>query len=147
MKDIVLDSMIALNLCTPIKPGYNELAVWLRDEGIIRYCNYLYGEYSRCCATSPSTTSIIYLIEIQNRKGIAGKISNEQLKAYKFKPKQLRSMKSHLKDHPILKTVLLSERKILVSKEQNLIDDLEGFPGANCVCGTEIDQINYNAEG
>lgn len=145
MKDIVLDSMIALNLCTPIQPHYRELAEWLRDEGIIRYCNYLYGEYSRCCATSPSTTSVIYLIELQNRKGIAGKISNEQLKAFRFTPKQLRSMKSHTKDHPILKTVLLSERKILVSKEQNLIDDLESFPGADCVCCTEIDQIDYKS--
>lgn len=143
MKDIVLDSMIALSLCTPIKPGYNELAVWLRDEGVIRYCNYLLNEYSRCCATSPSTTSIIYLIELQNRKGISGKISNDQIKALRFSPKQLRGMKSHKKDHPILKTVLLSNRKVLISQEENLIYDLVNYPGVNCVCGTEIDQIDY----
>jgi hypothetical protein len=85
------------------------------------------------------------IIEQQLRRGINARISNDELKKLKFKPKQEKKLKSHKKDYPVIKTVLLSGRKMIVTQEEKVIDDLHAFPGVSCICGKDIDEVEYTA--
>jgi hypothetical protein len=143
MKDIVLDTMIAKNLCNPVAPIYKDFIKWLSEDGILCYSQFLLNEYNRGTSSSPSPTNILALIDRQLRRGINAKVSTEAMKQFTFSKKQIRVMQTHKKDYPIMKTVLLSNRKYFVSGEATIVADLNSFPGHNCLAACQIGHIPY----
>jgi hypothetical protein len=143
MKDIVIDSMIVKNFCNPLSVQYKELLSWLKDEGCLAICNYLYSEYCRSTGMSTSPTNICVIIDILTRDGRLNKKTNAEINAFAISKGQERKMRSHGKDRKIVICVLLSDRRFIISKEENVLYDVMNYPGYQCNAKKEPKMIPY----
>jgi hypothetical protein len=142
-KDILIDNMIAKNFCNPISEDYKKIIRWLQKDGSLVVCTQLLKEYSRSTAMCESPTNIWVIIEMQKREGRLNKIENSTIKAFVFPKQIIKKLRSHNKDWCIIKTVLLSDRKIALCKEDDVIFDILNFPGYSCCVGKNPSLINY----
>jgi hypothetical protein len=144
MKDIVIDTNIAKNFANPISSSYQIFIKWLKEEGSIAYCQYLLCEYMRTNQYSTSLTNICALLDMQVRNKRANRITNSMIKKCKLPKSFSKIKKSHKKDEEILKTVILSHRKMLISKETTLNIDVVNYPRIKGKAFTDPHQDIYN---
>ncbi|MBI5220105.1 MAG: hypothetical protein HY958_14350 [Bacteroidia bacterium] len=71
------------------------------------------------------------------------KISNKQLTGFIFKKHIEKSLKSNAADWIHLKTVLLSYRKLAISNDKNLRNDINHYPGYNAIAAARPNELNY----
>ncbi|MGV3459558.1 MAG: hypothetical protein ACO1N9_03785 [Flavobacterium sp.] len=142
-KDIFIDNNIASKFSNPQDKEYIKLTKWLvhfdsKDlENIDNYAHLIVSqklmvEYFRSAYNAKSDTSIPAIIDKLTRENRLIKVSNQELKQFKdayFSSRIIRNLKCNTEDMDHIPVVLLSDRKYALTYDQNLKDDLEGFPG------------------
>ena len=147
MKDIFIDNNIAKNFAAPLDPHYKELIQWLNeyDSELVKndfsklhefahlvVSQKLLVEYlnsSRDCSKPNAIPAIINRLQIQGRIHKKSKSEIEEFKN-KFFTKQIeKRLLSNVEDHCHIVCVLLSNRKLCLTYDENLTTDLNEFPG------------------
>lgn len=121
MKDIFVDTNLATNLATPLNDHFKDFLKWLYTDGALVINSKLITEFVR----GNQTLSVVL-----NKLTIAGRINNikaSDLKCFKFSKSTEKILLSNYEDRIHLKTVLLSNRKLALSKDVNFNKDINGF--------------------
>jgi len=151
MKDIFIDNNIAKDFATPINPYYKPLIKWLFDynknenDAFLVMSKKLMNEYVASAQNCMKSTSIVVIVSKLTREGRINPFSNSDIKEFmssEYKPKVLRKLRSNFKDRYHIPIVLLSERKIALTKDVNFSFDLENFPKYNVIvedCPSKVD--------
>jgi hypothetical protein len=142
-RDVFVDNSVAKNFCNPLDPDYKEFIRWLNEEGHLAVSNKILGEYSSSTGSSPSPTNIVIIIDRLTRDGRLNKFTPEQLKGLRFKKHVQRNLRSNRKDHPHIKVVLLSDRKLALSLDDNLRYDVNNFPGYKALARSRPEELPY----
>src|SRR5258708_7194223 len=117
-KDIFIDNNVAKNFTNPADKEYKEIINWLKE----------YDE------SRPNTDNITILVGELQKKGRLNFIKNHQIEEFKnahFNKSVERRLRSNTNDHDHIPVVLLSDRKIALSIDDNFIYDLIHFHGFN----------------
>lgn len=142
-KDIFVDNNVAKNFCNPVDPNYKDFIKWLFQEGHLVVTNKILNEYVSSAGGSPSPTNIVIIIARLTRDGRLVKFSSQQLNNFVFSNRTQRMLRSNSKDHPHIKAVLLSERKMALSLDDNFRYDLNNFPGHQAVARARPEELEY----
>ena len=153
MKDIFIDNNIAKNFVNPIDNNYKELIKWLilfnenKDNDAHLVVNQLLlTEYHRSAYNCAKPNAIPQIINKLTREGRLVKISNfeiNEFKRLKFKPKVLKRLTCNDEDQDHIPTILLSKRKIALTIDDNLFNDLINFPGYIVTVSKRPEEIDY----
>jgi hypothetical protein len=141
INDIFVDTCVASRLSNPLDPKLKTFLTWLTKSGAPVITNKIVGEYQM--SLDPSNSNFFTVIDICTREGRVVKISNEQLKLFKFTKTQERKLNSNSKDWPHIKAVLISPRKIAISFDKNFVCDLNEFPGHTATAGSDPGKLKY----
>jgi hypothetical protein len=142
-KDVFVDNNVAKNFCNPVDQNYKDFITWLRDEGYLVVTNKILSEYVGSTGGSSSATNIVVIIDRLTRDGRLIRFSSQQLEGFNFKAGIKRALRSNRKDHPHIKAVLLSDRKLALSLDNNFRHDLNNFPGHLAVARERPEELNY----
>ena len=143
MKDILVDNNVAKNFCNPMDENYKDFILWLRTNGALVVCQKLLVEYYRTCCTSNSDTNVCVLIAELQSDGRLNKINKAQLSAFKI-PKAVRKiLPLHDKDIELLKTTLLSQRRLAITIEKNLRDSINMYPRFKALAVSRPECLKY----
>jgi len=158
MKDIFIDNNIAKNFAGVKDKEYIKLIFWLlqySNEEIDKYfskiskdvrkkiyssvpdekhylavSHKLIGEFIRSNRDAKSLTAIPNIIDKMQREGRLNKIENSRIKEFIEKQnKQFEKLRCNSEDKEHIPVVLLSDRKIALTKDENLRFDLLHFTG------------------
>lgn len=161
MKDIFIDNNIAKNFATPLDPHYKELIKWINefDEELVekepnRLLDFahlvvsqkLLVEYlksSRDCSKPNAIPSIINRLQIQGRIQKKTKTEIEEFTKQYFSKKTVKNLLSNKEDHCHIVCVLISNRKLCLTYDDNLTADLKGFPGHIVTVEKRPENLNY----
>lgn len=141
--DILIDNNIAKNFANPMDSHYKELVQWLLDEGSLAVCNYLLSEYNRTSQESTSRTNICLVVNLHTTTGRINKIDNKKLKAFGIPKATRKRLLLHEKDIPLLKTVLLSDRKLALTRERTLEASINNYPRGNATAARRPQDLMY----
>lgn len=153
--DIFIDNCIASRFTTPKDPKFKQLIAWLihsdkkntEKNAFLVVSNKLLAEYNRTNSHADGGTNIIVIIEILKREGRIIKISNEAIKNFKrqnFKKRIIRNLQSNPEDRDHIPVVLLSDRKMALTQDENLTADLNGFPGFTVQVSNRLENLPYS---
>jgi len=156
-KDIFIDNNIAKNFCNPIDPEYKQLIKWLRkfnadseiNNAYLVVSNKLLMEYIATSGNSPSSNSIVAIIDDLTKQGRLIKISNNQIKDFqqKYFTRKLKRQLAEIrikKDEDHVPVVLLSDRKYVLTLDENFTKVLVSFPGFTVTVGKKPTDIPYS---
>jgi hypothetical protein len=146
-KDIFVDANVAKNFCNPADEVYKEFIRWLFFQGSLAVSNKLLAEYNRGCGGAQSDSNVFAIIAAQLRKGRLAKFENEQLRAVKFSKSQIKKLLSNAADHDHLRLVILSNRRLAITIDKNLRDDINAFPAIGARAAARPDEIHYRTGG
>ena len=155
--DIFIDNNIASKFANPADPEYKELIRWLMDNhdlneakeddrAYLVVSKKLMVEYSRSCRDSVGNTSITMIIDRLTRDGRLVLIKNQQIKDFKshfFTKTVEKRLRSNSEDRDHIPTVLLSERKYVLTYDVNFTYDLVNFPGFTVIVRSRPEDIQY----
>ena len=161
MKDIFIDNNVAKNFATPLDKHYKDLIAWINefdadiaddlcpeknDYAYLIVSQKLLVEYlksSKDCSKPNAIPSLINKLTQQGRliKKTKAEISDFQSK--NFSKKIIKNLLSNVEDHCHLVTVLLSERKLCLTYDENLSKDLKNFPGYVVNVEKRPEKLNY----
>jgi hypothetical protein len=141
--DIFVDNNVAKNFCNPVDPNYKNFIKWLFEDGHLVVTNKILTEYVSSTGGSISPTNIVIIIARLTRDGRLIKLSRQQLDEFVFNRRIERVLRSNRKDHPHIKAVLLSNRKLALSLDDNFRYDLNNFPGHQAVARKRPEELNY----
>jgi len=142
-KNVFVDNNVAKNFCNPIDLNYREFIRWLFEEGHLVVTNKILGEFVSSTGGSPSSTNIVVVIARLTRDGRLIKFSKSQLDALVFSKRIERRLRSNRKDHAHIKAVLLSDRKLALSLDNNFRHDLNNFPGYQAIARERPEELGY----
>lgn len=142
-KDIFVDTTVAKTFCNPVDQHYKDFIKWLLREGCLVVTNKILGEYVGASGASPSETNIVVIIAQLTRDGRLLKFTKQQLDEFRFTTRTERRLRCNRKDHPHVKAVLLSERKLAVSLDDNFRYDVNNFPGYRAVARRRPEELDY----
>lgn len=156
-KDIFIDNNIANKFTNPQDKEYIKLTQWLMDYDETNSANKdnyahlvvskkLLVEYSRSAYGATSDTAIPTIIDKMMREDRLIIISNQEIKDFQsqyFTNAVNRKLKSNAQDRDHIPTVLLSDRKFVLTYDQNFTADLEGFPGFSVTVEKRPEDIPY----
>lgn len=141
--DIFVDNNVAKNFCNPADQHYKAFIKWLFEEGCLVVTNKILTEYVSSSGASPSETNIVVIIARLTREGRLIKFGKQQLDDFRFSRRTERTLRSNRKDHPHIKAVLLSTRKLALSIDEKFRYDVNSFPGYDAVARERPEQLNY----
>ena len=141
--DIFVDNNVAKNFCNPVDPNYKNFIKWLFEDGHLVVTNKILTEYVSSTGGSISPTNIVIIIARLTRDGRLIKLSRQQLDEFVFNRRIEGVLRSNRKDHPHIKAVLLSNRKLALSLDDNFRYDLNNFPGHQAVARKRPEELNY----
>ena len=141
--DLFVDSNLSGHFAKPVKPEYRELIRWLNDEGWLVVCKSLIKEYHAAVRGARSQTTLVAVVNRLQRDGRLRRFSKNELQAFRIPPRVQHSLRSNQADHDFIKVVLLSDRKLGLSKDQNLVRDINDFPGHQAHVARTPSEINY----
>ena len=104
--------------------------------------NKLLVEYNKSC-NIPLFIAIINKLQIENRLVL---IKNKTLSDFKKKyisKKVEKKMKSNYQDRNHIPLVLLSERKIAITMDENFTHDIKLIPGFVPIVASSFDDVDY----
>lgn len=141
-KDIFIDNCAAVEFCNPPSQEYKDLISWLMKEGVLVVSNKLLQEYNRTMGSCAIYTNICVIISMLTTSGRLVKIPNSDLKKIDFSKKK--KLRSNIEDHDHIKLVLLTERKIALTKDVNLTFDLtSNFPEYSVQVSSSPSDLTY----
>lgn len=152
MKDIFIDNNIAKDFATPINPYYKPLIKWLfdynknEDDAFLVLSKKLMNEYVASAQSCIKSTNIVLIVDKLTREGRINRFSNNDIKQFMtstYKPKVLRDLRSSYKDRFHIPIILLSDRKMALTKDVNLGFDLEHFPKHSVTVADCPSKVDY----
>ena len=161
MKDIFIDNNVAKNFATPIDENYKALIIWINDYDselvdkdpvkkddfahlvvsqklLVEYLNS-----SKDCSKLNAMPSIINRLTQQGRIIKKSKAEINTFTAKHFSKKLIGSLLSNHEDHCHIVTVLLSNRKLCLTYDENLAKDLNNFPGYTVLVEKRPEKLLY----
>lgn len=162
MKDILIDNNVAKNFAAPLDQHYKNFIKWIinydyervkENPGLKK--NYahlvvnqkLLNEYLRTSGLCARSSSIPVIISKLTQQGRLIKISKKETEDFKktyFTKTIERKLLSNIEDHIHIVTVLLSNRKMCVTYDDNLIFDLKNFPKFKAKVNKRPELLNYD---
>jgi hypothetical protein len=154
MKDIFIDNNIASRFANPMDKEYKKLLEWLlfynenapNDNAFLAVSHKLIAEYNRSNFNASSPTSIPLIINILTQQGRLNHITNQAIKDFQkryFTPKVKRKLQSNSEDREHIPVVLLSERKMALSIDDEFIKDLNKFAGFEVTTAKRPEELDY----
>jgi hypothetical protein len=127
IKDIFVDSCVAVRLENPVDPSLVGLLEWLAEHGAPVITPKILKEYND--SLDACSSNFIAIINACQRDGRFIEISNDELKSLSFSKKIEKKLLSNRKDWWHIKAVILSPRKLAISFDNNFVQDVNNFPG------------------
>jgi hypothetical protein len=138
-KDIFIDNNIAKNFSYPMDSEYKKLIHWLlkydsekpENNAFIVVSQKLINEYARSSMYAKSLTTIAVILAKMQKQGRRIFITNQQIKDFQkeyFTKKVLKNLKSNDEDREHLPVVFLSDRKYVLTLDENFTHDVLHFP-------------------
>lgn len=154
-KDIFLDTNIAKIFSYPIDNEYKKLINWLIKNDLeqpdknayIVVSQKLINEYSRSSTNAKSLTTITVVISRMQKQGRRVFISNREIKDFQkeyFTKKMLKKLKSNEEDREHIPVVFLSERKFVLTLDENFSYDLLHFPKFSATIEKRPENLPYD---
>jgi hypothetical protein len=152
MKDIFIDNNIAKDFSTPINPNYKDLIKWVLtfndtdNDAYLVLSKKLLTEYVASAQNCIKSTSMPIIIDKLTKEGMINSFTNDEMKAFiskTFKAKIVKKLRSNNKDRFHIPIVLLSNRKIVITKDINFTSDLVNFPKYTVQVSSCPSLINY----
>ena len=138
--DLFVDSNVSGHFARPVRADYKALVKWLRDEGCLVVCSSLIREYGAAVRGSSAPTTLVAIVDRLQRDGRLIRFSKKELQAFPLGKHAPRRLRSNRADHDFIKVVLLSDRKLALSEDKKLAQDINGC-GAQC--GSTPSKIAY----
>lgn len=155
--DIFIDNNIASKFANPADPEYKALIRWLMENHVIEegkeddraylmVSKKLISEYSRSCRNALSVTSIPMIIDKLTKEGRLVCVTNPEINDFKTKyftktvEKKLRSNEEDRNHIPI---VMLSDRRYVLTYDEDFTYDLEHFPGFTVKVKSRPEDLEY----
>lgn len=140
MNDIFFDTNLAHNLINPTSPEYRDFLNWLYKDGALVISNKLEVEYGR------GNQNLIVIIDGLTKNGRINRITNRQLQEYCI-PKRIENrLLSNKADRNNIKCIVLSNRKMGIIADNNLLKDINNYPRLNKIKPTAANrpsEIDY----
>ena len=157
MKDIFIDNNIASRyLSNPTEEEYLNLIDWLdtssdlkENDAHLVVSRHLITEYHESNRNPKSRTNIIWILDRMTKRNRINPISNSQIDTFQkqhFTKKILKRLLSNSKDRNHIPAVLLSDRKMTLSEDNNFLNDLYQFSGFNPITARRPENLNYSGE-
>lgn len=161
MKDIFIDSNLAKNFANPVDINYQNLIKWLSNynqneveknpENKANYAHLVVNqkllvEYLRSSYSCSTATAMPTIINIFTRQGRLIKLEKKQLEDFMgeyFTKKVERRLLSNIEDHCHICSILSSHRKMALTYDANLANDLNSFPGFKVIISDRPENIGY----
>ena len=151
-KDIFIDNSIASKyFSNSIDEEFKKLIIWLqtcnRDEYNDAYLvitPFLLREYIESNRNANSETNIVNLINTLTKEDRLVRFDKKQIETCQkkfFVKKVLKRLQSNAKDRNHIPAVLLSDRKIALSEDNNFLSDLRLF--SDVIAEKRPEEINY----
>jgi len=142
-KDILIDNCVVCNFCNPVDDDYKELIKWLFNEGELVVTQKLIIDYHSACAASPSDTSIIAIMAKLTSDGRLRKFNKKELSNFRIKKHIHKKFLCNEKDVDLIKAVMLSFRKYALSLDDNLVRDINNYPGHEAHAAASPEDLPY----
>lgn len=153
-KDIFIDNNIASRyFSNPIDAEHSKLVDWLRtfneDEETDAYLlisPYLMREYHESNRNATSTTNIVQIIGDLTKQERLVNFTKKEIEAFQnqhYSKKVMKRLLSNNKDRNHIPVVLLSDRKMALSEDDNFLHDLYEFSGFEPVTAKRPENLNY----
>ncbi|HAY3563130.1 TPA: hypothetical protein JRW62_002132 [Elizabethkingia meningoseptica] len=161
MKDIFIDNNVAKNFATPVDPHYKNLIEWInefdkelvekhpdkkREFAHLVVSQKLLAEYlssSRDCSKPSAIPAIVNRLTIEGRILKKTKKEIEDFQSKYFTKTISKSLHSNTEDHVHIVCVLLSNRKLCLTYDENLTKDLSNFPKHTVIISERPEKLNY----
>lgn len=141
MNDIFIDTNLAKNLANPLSNPYKQFIKWLFDSGYIVLNNKLHVEFIR------GNQTLAVVIDRLIKEGRVNRLSNEDLRNFRFRKSEERKLLSNHEDRIHLKSVFLSYRKLALSNDVNFKSDVNNFrsiDGQKAICEDCPSKVLYD---
>ena len=155
-KDIFIDTNIAKNFNYPMDIEYKRLVKWLmkndlekpdlENDAWLVISKKLEVEYNRSNLHPKSSTAMPLIIFKLQREERLNYISNQQIKDFKdlhFTKKVESKLLSNKEDREHIPVVLLSDRRMVLSIDDNFLEDILKFPKFTVVAAKRPEKLNY----
>ncbi len=154
-KDIFIDNNIAKNFSSPIDFEYKKLITWLlkndterpEKNAYIVVSQKLINEYQRSSTGAKSLTNIAVILDKMQKQGRRILVTNQQIKDFQneyFTKKVLKNLKSNSEDREHIPVVFLSDRKYVLTLDENFTFDLLHFPKSDARVEKRPENLPYN---
>jgi len=107
----------------------------------------LINEYSRSSTNAKSLTNITVVISKMQKQGRRIFVTNQQIKDFQneyFTKKVLKNLKSNNEDREHIPVVFLSDRKYVLTLDENFTHDLLHFPKFYAKVEKRPEKLKYN---
>jgi hypothetical protein len=154
-RDIFIDTNIAKNFSNPVDTEYKKLIAWLlkldsertEKNAYIVVSQKLISEYSRSSTGAKSLTNIIVMISKMQKQGRRIFIENQKIKDFQnqyFTKTVLKNLKSNSEDREHIPVVFLSDRKYVLTLDENFTSDLLHFPKFTAKVENQPENLPYD---
>jgi hypothetical protein len=137
-KDIFIDNSIASTyFSNPIDEDFKNLILWLQtynqdeeNDAYLVITPYLQREYIESNRNANSQTNIVRIIDVLTKQDRLVRFDKKEIEVAQkeiFTKKVLKNLQSNAKDRNHIPAVLLSDRKMALSEDDNFIKDLMLF--------------------
>ena len=141
--DLFVDSNVSGHFAKPVRADYKTLIEWLHDEGCLVVCQSLIKEYHAAVQGSPVPTTLVALVNRLHRAGRLRRFTKKELQEFPLPKHVRRRLRSNRADHDLIKVVMRSDRKLALSKDRKLAQDINDFPGFDARCEDAPSKIPY----
>ena len=153
-KDIFIDNNIASRyFSNPVDEDHSKLVDWLRtfneDEATDAYLvisPYLMREYHESNRNATSTTNIVQIIGDLTKQERLVNFTKKEIEAFQsqhYSKKVMKRLLSNNKDRNHIPAVLLSDRKMALSEDDNFLHDLYEFSSFEPTTAKRPEKLNY----
>ena len=152
-KDIFIDNSIASkHFSNPIDDEFKKLIDWIlsynkdeENDAFLVITPFLLKEYNESNRNANSKTNITRIIDDLTKQDRLIRFSKKEIEAFKqdnFSKKTLKSLKtSETKDINHIPAVLMSDRKMALTEDNNFFDDLNSFK--NVIVKKRPEELEY----
>lgn len=156
IKDIFVDTNVIPKFSNPLDSEYKKLIKWLlsydqnneSDNAYLAVSNKLKGEYSRSLRNSYlQTNNFCIIIDVLSKQGRFNIISNRRIEKFKqkhFKKHVVRKLTCSRNDWDHIPVVMLSDRKYVLSLDNDFRRDVNQFPGFPALAAGRPQDIPYD---
>ena len=153
-KDIFIDNNIASqHFSNPVDEEYKKLIEWLltsnndeENDAYLVVSPFLIREYIESNRNANSRTNITLIIDVLTKQERLQQFSRKQIEDFQtkhFSKKVLKNLLSNAKDRNHIPAVLLSDRKMALSEDNNFLSDLNEFSDFETFTSKRPESLNY----